>query len=31
VPRTKEAGKKIRWTDAPEAFWTLFKHRFKRF
>ena len=31
VPRTKEAGKKIRWTDAPEAFWTLFKHRFKKF
>ena len=30
VPRTKEAGKKIRWTDAPEAFWTLFKYRFKR-
>lgn len=27
-PRTKEAGKKIRWTDAPEAFWTLLKHRF---
>jgi dolichol-phosphate mannosyltransferase len=31
VPRTKLAGKKIRWTDAPDAFWTLFKHRFKRF
>lgn len=30
VPRTKEAGKKIRWTDAPDAFWTLFKHRFRR-
>jgi glycosyltransferase involved in cell wall biosynthesis len=30
VPRSKEAGKKIRWTDAPDAFWTLFKHRFKR-
>lgn len=30
-PRTKEAGKKIRWTDAPEAFWTLLKHRFSRF
>lgn len=29
VPRTKEAGKKIRWTDAPEAFWTLLKYRFK--
>jgi len=31
VPRNKAAGKKIRWTDAPDAFWTLFKHRFKRF
>lgn len=31
VPRTKEAGKKIRWTDAPEAFWTLLKHRFSKF
>lgn len=31
VPRTKAAGKKIRWTDAPDAFWTLFKHRFRRF
>jgi glycosyltransferase involved in cell wall biosynthesis len=31
VPRTKAAGKKIRWTDAPDAFWTLFKHRFKKF
>jgi dolichol-phosphate mannosyltransferase len=30
-PRSKAAGKKIRWTDAPEAFWTLFKHRFSRF
>lgn len=30
VPRSKEAGKKIRWTDAPEAFWTLLKYRFKR-
>ena len=30
VPRTKEAGKKIRWTDAPEAFWTLAKYRFRR-
>ncbi|MFZ4507187.1 MAG: glycosyltransferase family 2 protein [Fimbriimonas sp.] len=28
VPRSKAAGKKIRWTDAPEAFWTLFRHRF---
>lgn len=27
-PRTKDAGKKIRWTDAPEAFWTLLRHRF---
>ena len=27
VPRTKEAGKKIRWTDAPEAFWTLWRFR----
>lgn len=27
VPRTKEAGKKIRWTDAPEAFWTLWRYR----
>lgn len=31
IPRTKEAGKKIRWTDAPEAFWTLLKYRFKPF
>lgn len=30
-PRGKAAGKKIRWTDAPEAFWTLLKHRFTRF
>lgn len=30
-PRTKEAGKKIRWTDAPDAFWTLLKHRFSKF
>ena len=30
-PRTKEAGKKIRWTDAPDAFWTLLRHRFSRF
>lgn len=30
-PRSKQAGKKIRWTDAPDAFWTLFKHRFKKF
>lgn len=27
VPRTKEAGKKIRWTDAPEAFATLLRYR----
>lgn len=30
-PRTKAAGKKIRWTDAPEAFWTLLRHRFGKF
>jgi glycosyltransferase involved in cell wall biosynthesis len=30
VPRTKAAGKKIRWTDAPDAFWTLLKYRFSR-
>lgn len=30
VPRSKAAGKKIRWTDAPDAFWTLLKHRFWR-
>lgn len=30
-PRSKSAGKKIRWTDAPEAFWTLFRHRFGKF
>ena len=29
-PRSKAAGKKIRWTDAPEAFWTLLKYRFWR-
>lgn len=29
-PRTKEQGKKIRWTDAPDAFWTLLKNRFSR-
>lgn len=28
-PRNKAAGKKIRWTDAPAAFWTLLKYRFK--
>lgn len=31
VPRTKAAGKKIRWTDAPDAFWTLLKHRVRKF
>ena len=31
TPRSKEAGKKIRWTDAPDAFWTLLKYRFGRF
>jgi dolichol-phosphate mannosyltransferase len=30
TPRTKAAGKKIRWTDAPDAFWTLLKYRFRR-
>ncbi len=30
VPRNKQAGKKIRWTDAPIAFWTLLKYRFWR-
>ncbi|MCH8979339.1 MAG: glycosyltransferase family 2 protein [Armatimonadetes bacterium] len=29
-PRSRAAGKKIRWTDAPEAFWTLLKYRFWR-
>jgi len=29
-PRSKNAGKKIRWTDAPEAFWTLLRYRFWR-
>lgn len=28
--RSKAAGKKIRWTDAPEAFWTLLRYRFWR-
>ena len=28
VPRGKHEGKKIRWTDAPEAFWTLARYRF---
>lgn len=27
VPRSKADGKKIRWTDAPDAFLTLFKYR----
>lgn len=27
APRTKDAGKKIRWTDAPEAFATLWRYR----
>lgn len=31
TPRAKSAGKKIRWTDAVEAFWTLVRHRFSRF
>jgi dolichol-phosphate mannosyltransferase len=31
VPRNKAAGKKIRWTDAPEAFWTLLRYRFGTF
>ncbi len=26
-PRSKAAGKKIRWTDAPDAFWTLLRYR----
>jgi dolichol-phosphate mannosyltransferase len=30
TPRSKAAGKKIRWTDAPDAFWTLLKNRFKK-
>ena len=30
IPRSKLSGKKIRWTDAPEAFWTLLKYRFWR-
>lgn len=28
TPRNMAAGKKIRWTDAPDAFWTLLKYRF---
>ena len=30
VPRGKAEGKKIRWTDAPEAFATLIRYRFWR-
>ncbi|MCH8275091.1 MAG: glycosyltransferase family 2 protein [Armatimonadetes bacterium] len=30
-PRSKHEGKKIRWTDGVEAFWTLLRHRFSRF
>lgn len=30
-PRTRKEGKKIRWTDGVEAFWTLIKYRFSRF
>jgi dolichol-phosphate mannosyltransferase len=30
TPRGKNAGKKIRWYDAPEAFWTLLRYRFWR-
>jgi len=30
-PRSKSAGKKIRWTDGVEAFWTLLRHRFTKF
>ncbi len=30
-PRSKKEGKKIRWTDGVEAFWTLIRHRFSRF
>lgn len=28
-PRTKRAGKKIRWTDGLEALWTLLRYRFR--
>jgi len=31
APRSKAAGKKIRWTDGVEAFWTLLRHRFSKF
>ncbi|MBS1717453.1 MAG: glycosyltransferase family 2 protein [Armatimonadetes bacterium] len=30
TPRTTLEGKKIKWTDAPQAFWTLFRYRFWR-
>lgn len=30
TPRTTLEGKKIRWTDAPQAFWTLLRYRFWR-
>lgn len=30
TPRTAKEGKKIKWTDAPEAFWTLARYRFWR-
>ncbi len=30
APRSHAQGKKIRWTDGVEAFWTLLKHRFSR-
>ena len=30
-PRSKAAGKKIRWTDAPVAFWTLLRFRIEKF
>ncbi|HWP31516.1 MAG TPA: glycosyltransferase family 2 protein [Fimbriimonadales bacterium] len=31
APRSKKEGKKIRWTDGVEAFWTLLRHRFSKF
>lgn len=30
TPRTTKEGKKIKWTDAPEAFWTLARYRLWR-
>lgn len=30
-PRNVAEGKKIRWTDGVEAFWTLIRHRFTKF